>query len=82
MEESRKQLINRTINVLSVLAIIIYVLRRFLHIPDPVVITALSLWGITIIYHLTQWKENKKSDNFFNLFILALLIFVIFTGGW
>jgi len=78
MEESRKQLIDRTINVVSVLVIVIYVCRRWFHIPEPIVITALCVWGLGLIYKLTQWKENRKIDNYMNLFILILIIAVLF----
>ena len=75
-----KSTLDRMVRIISIIAVIIYVLRRFVDYPDAIATTALSVWGLCIIYQLTKWKENKTSDNYYNVFILILIFAVLFLG--
>ena len=75
-----KSALDRIVRIIGIIAVIIYVVRRFIDIPQAIVTTALSVWGLSIIYQLTKWKENKPSDNYYNIFILILILAVIFLG--
>ena len=75
-----KSTLDRMVRIIGIIAVIIYVLRRFVDYPDAIATTALSVWGLCIIYQLTKWKENKTSDNYYNVFILILIFAVLFLG--
>ena len=75
-----KNTLDRIVRIIGIIAVIIYVVRRFIDIPQAIVTTALSVWGLSIIYQLTKWKENKTSDNYYNVFILILIFAVLFLG--
>ena len=75
-----KGTLDRMVRVISIIAVITYIARRFVDFPNAIAITALSVWGLCIIYELTKWKENKTSDNYYNVFILILIFAVIFLG--
>ena len=75
-----KSTLDRMVRIIGIIAVIIYVLRRFVDFPDAIATTALSVWGLCIIYQLTKWKENKTSDNYYNVFILIIIFAVIFLG--
>ena len=75
-----KSTLDRMVRIISIIAVIIYVLRRFVDFPNAIATTALSVWGLCIIYQLTKWKENKTSDNYYNVFILIIIFAVIFLG--
>ena len=75
-----KSTLDRMVRIIGNIAVIIYVLRRFVDFPNAIATTALSVWGLCIIYKLTKWKENKTSDNYYNVFILILIFAVLFLG--
>ena len=75
-----KSTLDRMVRIIGNIAVIIYVLRRFVDFPNAIATTALSVWGLCIIYQLTKWKENKTSDNYYNVFILIIIFAVIFLG--
>ena len=75
-----KSTLDRMVRIIGIIAVIIYVLRRFVDFPNAIATTALSVWGLCIIYQLTKWKENKASDNYYNVFILILIFAVLFLG--
>lgn len=75
-----KGTLDRMVRVIGIIAVITYIARRFVDFPNAIAITALSVWGLCIIYELTKWKENKTSDNYYNVFILILIFAVIFLG--
>ena len=75
-----KNTLDRIVRIIGIIAVIIYVVRRFIDFPQVIATTALSVWGLSIIYKLTKWKENKPSDNYYNIFILILILAVIFLG--
>ena len=75
-----KSTLDRIVSIIGIIAVIIYVVRRFIDIPQAIVTTALSVWGLSIIYQLTKWKENKPSDNYYNIFIIILILAVLFLG--
>ena len=75
-----KNTLDRIVRIIGIIAVIIYVVRRFIDYPQVIATTALSMWGLSIIYQLTEWKENKPSDNYYNIFILILILGVIFLG--
>ena len=75
-----KSTLDRMVRIIGNIAVIIYVLRRFVDFPNAIATTALSVWGLCIIYQLTKWKENKTSDNYYNVFILILIFAVLFLG--
>ena len=75
-----KNTLDRIVRIIGIIAVIIYVMRRFIDFPQVIATTALSVWGLSIIYQLTEWKENKPSDNYYNIFILILILAVIFLG--
>ena len=75
-----KSTLYRMVRIIGIIAVIIYVLRRFVDFPNAIATTALSVWGLCIIYQLTKWKENKTSDNYYNVFILILIFAVLFLG--
>ena len=73
-----KNTLDRIVRIIGIIAVIIYVVRRFINFPEAIVTTALSVWGLSIIYQLTKWKENKPSDNYYNIFIIVLILAVLF----
>ena len=73
-----KSTLDRIVRIIGIIAVIIYVVRRFIDIPQVIVTTALSVWGLSIIYQLTKWKENKPSDNYYDIFIIILILAVLF----
>ena len=73
-----KNTLDRIVRIIGNIAVIIYVVRRFINFPQAIVTTALSVWGLSIIYQLTKWKENKPSDNYYNIFIIVLILAVLF----
>ena len=75
-----KNTLDRIVRIIGNIAVIIYVVRRFINFPQAIVTTALSVWGLSIIYQLTKWKENKPSDNYYNIFIIVLILAVLFLG--
>ena len=75
-----KSTLDRMVRIIGTIAAIIYVLQRFVDFPNAIATTALSVWGLCIIYQLTKWKENKTSDNYYNVFILILIFAVLFLG--
>lgn len=75
-----KNTLDRIVRIIGNIAVIIYVVRRFINFPQAIVTTALSVWGLSIIYQLTKWKENKPSDNYYNIFIIILILAVLFLG--
>ena len=75
-----KSTLDRIVRIIGIIAVIIYVVRRFIDIPQAIATTALSVWGLCIIYQLTKWKENKPSDNYYNIFIIILILAVLFLG--
>ena len=75
-----KNTLDRIVRIIGKIAVIIYVVRRFIDFPQAIVTTALSVWGLSIIYQLTKWKENKPSDNYYNIFIIILILAVLFLG--
>lgn len=76
----KKNTLDRIVRIIGNIAVIIYVVRRFINFPQAIVTTALSVWGLSIIYQLTKWKENKPSDNYYNIFIIILILAVLFLG--
>ena len=77
MEQST---LDRIVRIISIIAVITYIVRRFVDFPNAIATTALSVWGLCIINQLTKWKENKTSDNYYNVLILILIFAVIFLG--
>ena len=75
-----KSTLDRMVRIIGIIAVIIYVLQRFVDFPNAIATTALSVWGLCIIYQLTKWKENKTLDNYYNVFILILIFAVLFLG--
>ncbi len=75
-----KNTLDRIVRIIGNIAVMIYVVRRFINFPQAIVTTALSVWGLSIIYQLTKWKENKPSDNYYNIFIIILILAVLFLG--
>ena len=75
-----KSTLDRMVRIIGIIAVIIYVLRRFVDFPNAIATTALSVWGLCIIYQLTKWKENKTSYNYYNVFILILIFAVLLLG--
>ena len=75
-----KSTLDSMVRIIGIIAVIIYVLQRFVDFPNAIATTALSVWGLCIIYQLTKWKENKTSDNYYNVFILILIFAVLFLG--
>ena len=75
-----KSTIDRMVRIIGVIAVITYIARRFVDLPNVIATTALSVWGLCIIYQLTKWKENRRSDNYYNVLILILIFAVIFLG--
>ena len=75
-----KNTLDRIVRIIGNIAVIIYVVRRFINFPQAIATTALSVWGLSIIYQLTKWKENKPSDNYYNIFIIILILAVLFLG--
>ena len=75
-----KNTLDRIVRIIGNIAVIIYVVRRFINFPQAIVTTALSVWGLSIIYQLTKWKENKPSDNYYNIFIIILILAVLYLG--
>ena len=75
-----KNTLDRIVRIIGIIAVIIYVVQRFINFPQAIVTTALSVWGLSIIYQLTKWKENKPSDNYYNIFIIILILAVLFLG--
>ena len=75
-----KNTLDRIVRIIGIIAVIIYVVRRIIDYPQVISTTASSMWGLSIIYQLTKWKENKPSDNYYNIFILILILGVIFLG--
>ena len=75
-----KNTLDRIVRIIGNIAVIIYVVRRFINFPQAIVTTALSVWGLSIIYQLTKWKENKPSENYYNIFIIILILAVLFLG--
>ena len=75
-----KSTLDRIVRIISIIAVITYIVRRFVDFPNAIATTALSVWGLCIIYKLTKWKENKTSDNYYNVLILILIFAVIFLG--
>ena len=75
-----KNTLDRIVRIIGNIAVIIYVVRRFINFPQAIVTTALSVWGLSIINQLTKWKENKPSDNYYNIFIIILILAVLFLG--
>ena len=75
-----KNTLDRIVRIIGHIAVIIYVVRRFINFPQAIVTTALSVWGLSIIYQLTKWKENKPSDNYYNIFIIILILAVLLLG--
>ena len=72
--------LDRIVRIIGIIAIITYITRRFFDFPNAIATTALSVWGLCTIYKLTKWKENKTSDNYYNVLILILIFAVIFLG--
>ena len=75
-----KSTLDRIVRIIGIIAIITYITRRFFDFPNAIATTALIVWGLCIIYKLTKWKENKTSDNYYNVLILILIFAVIFLG--
>ena len=75
-----KSTLDRMVRIIGIIAVIIYVLRRYVDFPNAISTTALIVWGLCIIYQLSKWKENKTSDNYGNVFILIIIFAVIFLG--
>ena len=75
-----KSTLDRIVRIIGIIAVIINVVRWYIDIPQAIVTTALSVWGLSIIYQLTKWKENKPSDNYNNIFIIILILTVLFLG--
>ena len=76
----KKSTLDRMVRVIGIIAVITYIARRFVDFPNAIATTALSVWGLCIIYQLTKWKENKTSDNYYNVFILIFIFAVLFLG--
>lgn len=75
-----KSTLDRIVRIIGIIAVIINVVRWYIDIPQAIVTTALSVWGLSILYQLTKWKENKPSDNYNNIFIIILILTVLFLG--
>ena len=75
-----KSTLDRIVRIIGIIAVITYIVRRFVDFPNAIATTALSVWGLCTIYKLTKWKENKTSDNYYNVLILILIFAVIFLG--
>ena len=75
-----KSTLDRIVRIISIIAVITYIVRRFVDFPNAIATTALRVWGLCIIYQLTKWKENQNSDNYYNVLILILIFAVIFLG--
>ena len=75
-----KSTLDRIVRIIGIIAVIINVVRWYIDIPQAIVTTALSVWGVSILYQLTKWKENKPSDNYNNIFIIILILTVLFLG--
>ena len=75
-----KSTLDRIVRIIGIIAIITYMTRMFFDFPNAIATTELSVWGLCIIYKLTKWKENKTSDNYYNVVILILMFAVIFLG--
>ena len=58
-----KSTLDRIVRIIGIIAVITYIVRRFVDFPNAIATTALSVWGLCTIYKLTKWKENKTSDN-------------------
>ena len=75
-----KSTLDRIVRIIGIIAVIINVVRWYIDIPQAIVTTAFSVWGLSILYQLTKWKENKPSDNYNNIFIIILILAVLFLG--
>ncbi len=75
-----KSTLDRIVRIIGIIAIITYITRRFFDFPNAIATTALSVWGLCIIYKLTKWKENKTSDNKHRIWKKILILAVIFLG--
>ena len=75
-----KSTLDRIVRIIGIIAVITYIVRRFVDFPNAIATTALSVWGLCRIYQLTKWKENKTSDNYYNVLILIIIFAVIFLG--
>ena len=75
-----KSTLDRIVRIIGIIAVITYIVRRFVDFPNAIATTALSGWGLCIISQLTKWKEIKTYDNYYNVFILILIFAVIFLG--
>lgn len=75
-----KSTLDRIVRIIGIIAVITYIVHRFVDFPNAIATTALSVWGLCIIYQLTKWKENKTSDNYYNVLILIIIFAVIFLG--
>lgn len=61
------------------IAIVIYLLCSYMDLPSVIEYFAIVVWGQCMVYQLVNWKENKKSDNYYNLFVLVVLLAVLFS---
>lgn len=77
MGENRKKITDKVVFSTNLLAVVLYLISSCLGIQRQWVMTVLGIWGICKIYDLTKWKENRKYDNFFNLFVLIIIAMVL-----
>ncbi|MGM9734683.1 MAG: hypothetical protein ACI3YT_11265 [Prevotella sp.] len=77
MEKRKLDKIEKYICYISV---IVYILCRHLELPRTIEYIALAIWGQCMVYELKKWKENKKSDNYYNLFVLVIVLAVLLLG--
>ncbi|MGM9698823.1 MAG: hypothetical protein ACI3Y0_09285 [Prevotella sp.] len=75
-----KRTLDRMVRIIGMIAVITYVVQRHAGFPPIIAKIALSVWGLCTIYQLTKWKESKTSDNYFNVFILLIILAVLFLG--
>lgn len=61
------------------IAIVTYLLCGWFDFPRMIEYIAVVVWGQCMVYQLVNWKENKKSDNYYNLFVLVVLLAVLFS---
>ena len=74
-----KRKINKIESYVLYAAIVLYLLCRYIDLPSVIEYFAMVVWGQCMVYQLVNWKENKKSDNYYNLFVLVVLLAVLFS---
>lgn len=77
MGESKRKITDKVVFITNLLAVVLYLISSHLGIQRQWIMTLLGIWGICKIYNLAKWKDNRKYDNFFNLFVLIIIAMVL-----